>query len=332
MKIVNLSDFDSEWCWLKEEFKEHDQQWSHYSSQSIKLPNFLPKKDSIRRYRAAKNAAIEAKDSPSILISHGPRPTFYGANAIKKYSPETPFLAYSFNFTDLPTGYQRKSMAKAFQQPTRFITYSTDERELYADYFDIPIEKIDMHFWSVHPPKIDFNEPKVETGKYICALGSQARDYKALMLAMKKLKHIRLVVVATEENMAGLEIPPNVTVYSNIPYAKALNILLHSEFMVLPLRDSLVPCGHSSIVNAMFYKKAIIITDSSGVYDYVKNNETGLFYEALNAEDLYQKISQMWEDKAKLKVLSDASYRFAHDNCTEKAAVNYFTNFLSSIK
>ncbi len=331
MKVINVSDFSSDWCWLKEELEPLNLNSVHYSSQSIHSPSFLPKRQSINRAAIALKATLACNNS-SVLVSHSPRPTYYCSKFAKFLSPETPHLAYSFNFTDLPTGFQRKSMAKAYKQPTRFVTFSTDERKLYADYFDLPIDRIDMQYWSVNEPKIDLDSPPVETGDYICALGSQARDYKTLFLAMKKLKNIRLVVVATEDNVKGLEIPPNVTVYSNIPFSKALNILTHSQFMVLPLRDSVVPCGHGSIVSAMFHKKAIIITDSSGVYDYIKNDETGLFYEAQNETDLSQKIAYMWEDKSRLNKLSEASYQFAKTNCTEKTAVEYFSNFLNSIK
>ena len=332
MNIINVSDFTPEWSWLEEELKPLNLNSIHFSSQSIKSPSRLPKRGSFNRAAAALKAVREAKKSPSVLVSHTPRPTYYCASFAKMLSPDTPHLAYSFNFTDLPTGSQRKSMAKAFKQPTRFVTFSTDERQLYADYFDMPIELIDMQHWSVNPPKIDLESPPVETGDYICALGSQARDYKTLLLAMKKLKHIKLVVVATEENMKGLDVPENVTVYSNIPYAKAFNILTHSQFMVLPLRDSVVPCGHGSIVSAMFHQKAIIITDSSGVYDYIKNEETGLFYEAQNVEDLSQKIAYMWEDKSRLNKLCEASYQFAHTYCSEKTARNYLSNFVDSLK
>lgn len=332
MKIINLSDFDPDWCWLKDEFKHEDQEWFHYSSKSIHLPDFLPKKDSLKKAGAAWHAATQARKGPSILVSHGPRPTFYGANFAKFIAPEMPHLAYAFNFTDLPQGKQRKLMAKAFQRPTKFVTFSKDERQLYADYFDMPIERIDMQYWSVHPPVINAEDDPVETGPYICALGSQARDYKTLVAAMKQLKNIKLVIVATPENMAGIEIPPNVTIYSGIPFSKALNILAHSQFMILPLRDSKVPCGHGSIVSSMFYKKAIIISDSSGIYDYVKNEETGLFYEPLNADDLSQKILSLWEDKAKIKKLSEAAFSFANTHCTEKTAVAYFSNFLDTLK
>lgn len=331
MKIISVSDFSTDWCWLKDELKAFNHESIHFGSKSVNFPLPSPKKDSLNRAIIALKAVRETRKSPSILVSHSPRPTYYCAKFARRLSPDIPHLAHSFNFTDLPTGIQRKTMETAFKQPTRFVTYSTDERQLYADYFNMPIDKIDMQYWSVNAPVIDSKSECVEQGDYICALGSQARDYKTLLLAMKKLKHIKLVVVASNENMKDLEVPDNVTVHTHIPFAKALNILTHSQFMVLPLRDSVVPCGHGSIVSAMFHKKAIVITDSSGVYDYVENDKTGLFYEALNVTDLSEKISDMWEDTAKLKRLTKASYAFAQKNCTEKTAVKYFINFLKSI-
>lgn len=329
MNIINLSDFSPEWCWLKKEFADNTNLlWDHYSAQSIDLPKLTPKADTLKRAIAAYKAVQASTSQPSLLVSHMPKISYFGSLWSKKLNPELPHLAYSFNFTNLPTGYRRKAMAKAFQSVTRFVTYSSDERKLYAEYFDLPIEKIDMQYWSINQPNTAVNDPAVEDGDYICALGSEARDYETLFQAMKQLPNIKLVVVAKEENLNGLDIPSNVTTYSNIPFAKAMNILNYSKLMVLPLRDSLVPCGHGSIVSAMFYKKAIIITDSSGVYDYVKADETGMFYEARNANNLALQITALYDDVAKTERLSQAAYHFVQANCTEKAAVSYLNNFL----
>ncbi|MGB7816590.1 MAG: glycosyltransferase family 4 protein [Methylotenera sp.] len=328
MRIINLSDLDPDWCWLRDEFRLTDQEWLHYSSLSLQLPKILPKKDSIARAIAALRAVIKAKSGKSMLVSHGPRPAYYGASFAKTFCPDLPHLVYSFNFTNLPQGAQHILMAKAYQQPMRFVTYSTVERSLYADYFDIPIEKIDMLHWAVHAPKIDLTEKPIETGSYVCALGSQGRDYKTLFEAMKKLPHIRLVVVASQISIQHLSIPSNVTVYSNIPLSQAHNILAHSQFMALPLRDAQVPCGHVTIVSGMFFRKAIVVTNSIGVHDYIKDGITGLFCAPLDVNDFAHKIESLWENANQLDELSEAGQAFAYANCTEKKAIDYFADFI----
>ena len=328
MNVINISDLTANWNWLRDEFKHTNDEWHHYSSLAVSLPSFLPKKDSFARLIAATKAVNMARRSPSVLVSHGPRPALYAGNIAKTICPKTPHLVYSFNFTDLPNGKQHSLMARAFQQPIKFVTYSTVERKLYADYFDIPIEKIDMLHWSVHAPKVDLTEIPLVAGRYICALGSQGRDYATLIATMKKLPNIKLVLVANEDSISGFNIPGNIEIYTNIPLVQAHNILAHSEFMVLPLRDSQVPCGHVTIVSSMFFNKAIVVTNSLGVQDYIFDDKTGLFCEPKNADDLSEKIQSLWDDPAKNIKLSEAALAFSQEYCTEKTAINYFADFL----
>ena len=328
MNVINLSDLSTSWNWLSDEFKHANDEWYHYTSLGVTLPSFLPKKDSFSRVIAATKAVNMARRSTSILVSHGPRPAMYAGCIAKTICPKQPHLVYSFNFTDLPNGKQHSLMTRAFQQPTKFVTYSTVERKLYADYFDIPIEKIDMLHWAVHAPQVDLTEIPLISGRYICALGSQGRDYATLFAAMKKLPNIKLALVASADSILGLNIPDNVKIYTNIPLNQAQNILAHSDFMVLPLRDSHVPCGHVTIVSSMFFNKAIVVTNSLGVQDYIFDDKTGLFCEPKNADDLSEKIQSLWDDPAKNIKLSETGLAFAHEYCTEKTAINYFADFL----
>ena len=330
MNIINLSGLDASWCWLRDEFKHTDQAWLHYTMQSPRLPKFLLKKDSIAWVVAALLAVNKARGGNAVLVSHGPRPAMYAGNITKCINPNLLHLVYSFNFTDLPTGMQRKIMTKAYQQPTKFVTYSSVERTLYADYFDIPLHRIDMLRWAVHAPNIGLTEPPIESGRYICALGSQGRDYKTLLEAIKTLPNIKLVLVASPDSIKDLAVPNNVKVHSNIALKQAHNILAHSQFMVLPLRDSQVPCGHVTIVTGMFFKKAILATNSQGVHDYIADEETGLFFEPKNPVDLAQKIELLWNDTTKTTALSESGFAFANTHCTEQNAVNYFSQFLTT--
>lgn len=332
MDIVNLSELDPKWCWLRDEFKQSSHQWHHFSSAESSLPNWLPKKQSIERVIKAFRAVHHAKQQPSLLVSHGPRPAYYGARMAQLLQPSLPHLVYSFNFTNLPTGYQHKTMAKAYQQPDRFVVYSTLEKKLYAQYFDIAPERIDMLHWSVHAPSVPTDEAPIVKGDYICALGSQGRDYETLFAAMRRLRHIQLVVVATAEGLQHLTIPDNVKVFTQIPLTQAHNILTHSRFMIVPLRDSQVPCGHVTIVSGMFFKKAMIVTNSEGVHDYVQDNHTGILFEPKEVTDLAEKIEQLWNDRAQAERLAQAGYAFAQKNCTEQSVIHYFSNYLNQLE
>ena len=331
MNIINLSEMGVNWCWLKDEFARTDLQWKHFTSQSIKFSSIVPKSALLARGISAWQAVHQAKKNPSLIVSHGPRPAMCAGSVARILQPDLPHLVYSFNFTNLPTGLQRKVMAKAFQQPKRFVCFSTVEARLYAEYFDIPIDKIYMLHWGVHAPEKNFTDPAIVIGDYICAIGSQGRDYATLFAAMKKLPNIKLVSVCKTDNIRDLKVPSNVEIRTNVPLIEANNILANSAFMVLPLRDSQVPCGHVTLVSAMFFQKALVITNSEGVHDYIKANETGVFCEPQNPSDLAEKIQLLWGDKAKRENIANNGSCFANTHCTEKTVVDYFRRFLNQM-
>jgi hypothetical protein len=102
----------------------------------------------------------------------------------------------SFNFTELPQGRLRTLMGRAFASVDRFVCFSQMERELYARYFDLDPARIDMIHWAMHAPSATQGR-RWSRANYICALGSQARDYPTLVAAMRSLPSIRLVIVGT---------------------------------------------------------------------------------------------------------------------------------------
>lgn len=331
MKIINLSDFSTQWNWLASEYKDTHLAWEHVSIQAIHPPRWLPMRQSLQRLGAAWQAVSQADASQGLLVSHGPRPAFYSSAIASLRNRQLPHLVYSFNFTELPKGMQHKLMTKAYRQPQRFVTYSTAERQLYAQYFDIPIERIDMIHWSVHRPTLDFESAPMVEGDYICALGSQGRDFATLFAAMRLLPRVQMVVVTHPQYLASLPIPDNVRVLSNIPLKQAHNILQHSRLMVVPLRDSEVPCGHVTIVSGMFFGKPMVVTNSIGVHDYIEDGKTGLFCEAGNAADMAARIELLLSDTPLSSSLANHSLRFAETHCTEETVLNYFNRFLNEL-
>lgn len=321
-QVVNLSWQDPAWNWLAHAFT--NQQWIHFTSRLTKLPSWLPKQATWARLTAAWRAVNATRRSPSVLVSHGPIPATYGALLLRLLNPDTPHLIYAFNFTDLPQGLKRRVMSLAFRQADRMAVFSTLERELYAKHFALPESRFDMIHWAANPLAVDATAPALVEGDYICAIGSQGRDYPTLLRAMQQLPDIKLVLVAHPENIAGYDVPDNVAVYTSIPLLQVSNILAHSRFMVLPLRDAEVPCGHVTIVSAFHQGKAVIVTDSRGVHDYVQDHVTGRLVPPLDAQAMADCIHAQWHDAEGTRQLAQAGHAFGAQHCTEAAAVRYF--------
>ena len=331
--IVCCTPFENEdWKWFGSTFGKNRPQWHFYYSKPQGLLEKSIRQPNLAMLRACRQAVQAAKQLPAnLIITHDPRVSFWCAVFAKRLGIQAEHIAYSFNFPDLPRGLKRRLMTSAFKNISHFIVYSKLEKQLYHDYFGIPLEQIDVCLWSVGTPKFSPEEP-LETGDYICAIGGNARDYPTLMAAMEKLPNVKLVLVVRPHNLKSLNIPSNVKVLVNIPKENAMNILKYSRFMVLPLRGSEVPCGHVTLVAAMHLGNGFIITNSRGVSDYAVNDYNAVTCEAFAPDALAEAICTLWNDPNRCQQLGENGRHFAQKHCSEESARQQLQHLLSEKK
>ena len=324
---------DSSWRWFQNKIENKDgYNWKFYNSAPKNIIEKYIKKPNIARLRACFNAGNDLKrGNTEILVSHLPIYAAWSEYFAGKKRRESYHLAFSFNFTSMPDKKQTEFMKKQFKKIDRFTVFSNYEKKFYSEYFEIPIEKIDMIHWGVAKPKIEVME-RVISGEYVCAIGGEGRDYKTLASAAEKLPKIKFVIVAREKNLAGINFSDNVEVYTNLPLNKTMDIMNNSKFAVVPLETRTTPCGHVTMVSAMHLGKAQIVTYSEGVTDYIKDRETGLFTENQNVNDMKEKIEELWNNDELRKDIEVKAEKFAEEKCTEEANVKYFEEVLKEIK
>ena len=316
-----------DWNWFAPVFDRI--RWQFYGSRPRNWLDRTITRPALASWRACSESIRAAgRQRADLVISHDARITARVAVAARLQRVQIPHVAWGFNFTTLPRGAHRSLMASAFDRVDRFITYSTMERSLYAEYFDIDLNRIDVVLWGVGHPTVDPPDVPLEPGDYICALGGNARDYRTLFAAMERVPEIPLVAVLRPENIAGLKVPPNVRLHSNVSHGKANNILAFSKFMVLPLAGSDVPCGHVTLVAAMYLKKAVIITNSLGVADYVADGVNSLLVPVADPDVLAQRIRELWTDPRRAEQLGMAGHDFALTNCSEKQIIDHLRQVL----
>ena len=289
--VVNVVPFNLEgWRWFEADTVDRVR-WEFFGPSAMSWPERKLRWSSLALTRGCHRAVRFAdREGARLLVSHDPKATYRCAEVNRRLKRPIPHLAWSFNFARLPTGLKRRLMTSAFRDVERFVTFSTMERELYANYFDIPIDRFTMIHWAMGPLAMDPPDRPQVAGDYICSLGGNARDYPTLMAAMAQLPDIPLVAVVRPDNLAGLAVPPNVTIRTNIPFAEACNILNFSRCTVVPLVGSEVPCGHVTIVVAMQFGVAPIVTRSTGLEDYAMPDRTALTYQVHDAGDLARQL------------------------------------------
>lgn len=295
------------------------------------LEKNLRKHFNLARIRGSLEAVQMARRlGAGALVTHGPALAAWCAVFARLRRLNIPIVAHSFNFTTLPPLLKRCVFLLALPRVNRFVVFSTFERELYARAFRLSADRFDVVLWGVRRPVVDAPERPLEPGDYVSAIGGNARDYRTMVEAARRLPDVRFVFVVRPESLRGLELPPNVTVHTNLPIGKTMNVLLHSRFMVLPLLGSEVPCGHVTLVAAMHLGKAFIVTESAGVADYVRHGDNALTVPAGSVKSLVKALKRLWADRELCAQLGANGQRFAARECTEGRIVEHFRGWLQA--
>ena len=329
-QIINVSDMDPAWNWLVTACADEPAwAWHHCSSASVQAPHWLRLAGRHTTWSRAVNArrALARASADTLVVSHGPWSAMHIGLARRARHRAVRHLAYAFTFTHLPTGLKRAVMAHAFRDVDRFVSFSNVERQMYARHFDLDPARFDMQLWAARPPIVQPGPPIV-AGAYISAVGSQGRDYAPMIAALRKLPRMRLVIVADPASVDAATLPENVTLVNGVSLAAAMNVVQHSLFTAICLRDAEVPCGHSTIVAAMHLGKAIACTDSSGVYDYLFPERTGVLVPPGDPSAWQQAIERLGGDTTLRDRLGAEAQVFARENCSEDAAVTYLRRYL----
>jgi hypothetical protein len=312
----------SSWQWFaadttgKARWQFHTEEPRSFLERLIQRPKLSRIMGAVRCVRSAKRERAVA------IAAHSSISTFWTAIAMRLFGQSTPLLSFSFHFPELPTGPRRWIMTKAFAQVRRFTVHSEPERERYANHFGLPLERFDLVRWGVAPPQpADPNEAPIVSGSYICALGKDGRDYPPLIRAMESLPELTLVVVAQPGNLAGVVPPKNVKLFCDIPWNQAMNILRYSQFMALPLETNETSCGHITLVLAMFCRKAIVATDSSGIADYFPANYDSPKVQAKDIDGWAESLRAMASDPARRERCAALAEPFAHACCSHDSVL-----------
>jgi glycosyltransferase involved in cell wall biosynthesis len=315
--VISCSPFYEGWQKLGPVLTGNAVEWVFYNDRPIYFWEKFIRRPDVRILRASIQAVIRAiRGGTRLLITQDPRTSLYCALLCRLLQIRVNHYVNSLNFPELPVGLRYRLMRFAFRRIARFSVHSSMEKSLYSNYFDIPEERIRLRLWSIGIPTV-YPDTPLQVGPYVSSIGGNGRDYKTLLAASHILSKVAFVLVVRPENLEGLEVPPNVRVLVNSKFDEAMNILLHSRFLVLPLAGSTVPCGHVTLVCAMHLGKTVVATESAGISDYVFPGFNGVVCEPGSPASMAQAIDSLWKNPSEAARLAENNRRFGAENCSE---------------
>lgn len=325
--IINIAETPpAEWVFLKDKINDDTFTWYFYNAIPRNFLENIVRKPRLSRIRAAMCAALNAKKlNAKLIISHGPNVTVLTALFCWLFNVKSKHIAFSFTFTKLPNGLIKHLMKFAFRSVDKFTLFSNVERKLYANYFNVPLDRFDYLPWTMETP---ITEDETAAGlAYVCAAGGEGRDYETLIEAFKDLD-INLVIIARPENLKHCTIPSNVQLLTNVPLKKYWSVIKTSKFCVVPMLSRETNCGHGTAVGAFAMSKPIITTYSYATEDYAIDNYNSLVSEPGDAIGLADNIRRLWQDDKLCSQMSKNAVKHYQDNFSPLHAVNYLKSFL----
>jgi hypothetical protein len=171
-----------------------------------------------------------------------------------------------------------------------YCVLSSAEAARFPGAWGIPASRV--HFTPFcYGISADRDEPGVATT--IFAGGDSLRDYRALVAVAQTLPApvviaTRLAEPLTQGNLRLGPLPPQI-------YDTELR---SARVVVVPLRaDTLRSAGQQTYLSAMALGKPLVVTDSPGVRDYVRDRETGIIVRPNDPQQMSEAIRWVLDDE-----------------------------------
>jgi glycosyltransferase involved in cell wall biosynthesis len=327
--IVCCTTAQENWQWLPDELDEKPRQWhfcdttpGHFLERSWQYPNFAAIRASWQAVR------LVQRNRADLLVTSHPTLTFWCALLVLLQNVKVDHVALSFNLPRIPCGFNYVVAQWVYASVSRFIVHSRAERQLYSESFGIPPSRFEMQHWSQEAPPIQVDLP-IWQGEYICAISDQPQDYRSLMAAMAMLPDIPLILVVPRGRAIRTRIASNVIIQAGLSPRDRLNLLQHSRFLVLPIRNSYRPCDHPAMVTAMQLGKTFVTADLPNVSDYAFHNSNAVLYESANPKSLANTIRDLWQNIIRCEVLGENGREFVATFCSRKSVHHCFVQLLT---
>lgn len=187
----------------------------------------------------------------------------------------------------------------------RIVCFSSGECDAYATLLRLPRER----FVFLPLAWLDDEAETDEDGGFILALGHSNRDYPLLLEAVAGTDLPVTIVAADEDWRGGRTPPPNVTIRCNTGFVETNRLIAQATLHVIPLKPVGYSSGQTVLLRAMARGKAVVITDTMGVRDYVRENETAALVPPGDAAALRAALVRLWRDAGERKRLGGAAAR-----------------------
>ncbi len=152
-----------------------------------------------------------------------------------------------------------------------------------------------------------------KAGSYLYSMGLSYRDYPTLLKAARMTSK-QFVIATLAPYLKDLEIPANVTIYSNAFGQTADELMEHSAAVILPLDRIDSPAGETVLLRTMCYGKPVIVTRTITTEEYIDDGKNGLLVPWKDPEAIVEAINRIFSDPDKANEMGRQARRYVLEN------------------
>ena len=273
-------------------------------------------------------ALAQSRRTDGFLTSFPPLATTTAT--LKRLSrAQGPLVAWTFNMGNLYGGLRHFLAAKALTAVDYFAVHSRREVLAYSQWLKIPPER--FHYVPMGRELIvpwleeDFERP------FIVAMGTANRDWSTLLPALAALDY-PAIIVTQKEKLAGLNIPPKVTIQSSLSLQQCHELSQRARINVVPVDNPDTASGQVTLVDAMMFGRATIATHCMGSEDYMSDGETGLLVPPKDVGALCTALEQLWNDPPLRERIGKSALCYAQNHLSKTAETTKLQEVLDSFE
>jgi len=176
----------------------------------------------------------------------------------------------------------------------RIVLFSTAEQGTVSRQLRLPPERFQFVPRFAEARAATMENAAAHGGPFVLALGHSNRDFPTFWEALRGTD-VR-VVMYRNPWMHGRELPNVHAIPALLPSVDEAALVAQAAFHVIPLKAAEFSSGLTVLLRAMAAGKAVIVSDTTGISDYVRDGETALLVPPGDAAALRDAMLRLWRD------------------------------------
>ena len=250
---------------------------------------------------------LSRKPLPHIIVESSSLPILASSNS---FVPKLVMMLIKFSFSGV----------------TKIICFTKAQRDFWNQHLGFQDKAL---FLPLGEP-VNRISKSDSSGDYIFCGGRTRRDFMTPILAAKKL-NLKLVIVGTCKKEIKKIATKNIEIIQKLPFPEFLRLLKNSKFVVLTLDDVPYSTGLSTLLTSMASGKAVIVTKTSGIIDYITDYETGIFVNPYDINDLNEKMLYLIRNPSEVERIGNNAMQTVKNYFSEPIMERKITNIILDV-